>query len=167
LRAGRHDIVVATRRPRSTSLLVEPFADEEFVLVAAPEWAERLAGSELPDALADVPLISYAADLPIIRRYWRHVFDSTPRVNAALTVPDLRGVLTAVVAGAGWSVLPSYLCRAELGSGALRRLHVPAEPPINTAFLVQRLGAPLNPHVTLVRDRLLEAAKNWFDCPDH
>jgi DNA-binding transcriptional LysR family regulator len=166
LRTGRHDLVVAAQRPHSRSLLVEPFADEEFVLVAAPYWAERLAGARLPDALEDIPLISYATELPIIRRYWRHVFDTVPRVEPALTVADLRAMLTAVVAGAGWSVLPSYLCRAELDSGALRKLHVPADPPINTAYLVQRLGAPANPHLTLVRDRLLEAAKSWLACPD-
>lgn len=75
LRAGQHDLVIATRRPPGRTLLAEPLADEEFVLVAAPLWAERLAGRELPGALAEVPLLSYAEDLPIARRYWRHVFD--------------------------------------------------------------------------------------------
>ncbi|MGW4891976.1 LysR family transcriptional regulator [Kitasatospora sp. NPDC004240] len=161
LRAGRHDLVVATRRPRGRTLHAEPLADEEFVLVAAPLWAERLAGRELPAALHEVPLVSYAEDLPIARRYWRHVFERRLHARAALTVPDLRAVLAAVVGGAGWSVLPGYLCRAELASGALRVLHEPPDPPINTAYLVQRPGGPAGPHVALVRERLLEAAKGW------
>ncbi|MEV7773437.1 LysR family transcriptional regulator [Kitasatospora sp. NPDC086791] len=163
LRAGRHDLVVATRRPRGRTLLAEPLADEEFVLVAAPVWADRLArrdpaGQELPEALAELPLLSYAEDLPIARRYWRHVFDRRLDDRAALTVPDLRAVLAAVTAGAGWSVLPGYLCRAELASGALRLLHEPADPPINTAYLVRRPAGSANPHVSLVRERLLAAA---------
>ncbi|MET9964871.1 LysR substrate-binding domain-containing protein [Streptomyces sp. NPDC006356] len=51
LRAGRHDLVVATRRPRGRTLHAELLGDEEFVLVAAPVWAERLKGQELPTAL--------------------------------------------------------------------------------------------------------------------
>ncbi|MDH6709000.1 DNA-binding transcriptional LysR family regulator [Kitasatospora sp. MAA19] len=159
LRTGRHDLVVATRRPRGRTLLAEPLADEEFVLVAAPVWAERLAGRELPAALAEVPLLSYAEDLPIARRYWRHVFDRRLHARAAVTVPDLRAVLAAVTAGAGWSVLPGYLCRSELASGALRLLHQPADPPINTAYLVRRPAGSANPHVALVRERLLDAAR--------
>jgi DNA-binding transcriptional LysR family regulator len=161
LRAGRHDLVVATRRPRGRTLQAELLSDEEFVLVAAPQWAERVKGQDLPAAVEALPLIAYAEDLPIARRYWRHVFDRRLHAQAAITVPDLRGVLTAVTAGAGWSVLPSYLCQSELASGALRLLHQPEDPPINTAYLVQRPGSPTNPHVTLVREHLLSAAKTW------
>lgn len=161
LRAGRHDLVVATRRPRGRTLHAELLGDEEFVLVAAPVWAERLKGQELRTALENLPLIAYAEDLPIVRRYWRHVFDRRLHAEAAITFPDLRGVLTAVLAGAGWSVLPSYLCRTALASGALRLLHRPEDPPINPSFLVQRPGSSINPHVTIVRERLLAAAKDW------
>ncbi|GAA1983636.1 LysR family transcriptional regulator [Kitasatospora viridis] len=165
LRAGRHDLVVATGRPRGRSLHAEAFADEEFVLVAAPLWADRLGPAtpltDLPTALEALPLVSYAEDLPIARRYWRHVFDRRLTARAALTVPDLRGVLAAVTAGAGWTVLPSYLCRGELASGALRLLHQPADPPINTAYLVQRPGGSPNPHVALVRERMVAAARTW------
>ncbi|MEE1783705.1 LysR family transcriptional regulator [Streptomyces sp. SP17BM10] len=159
LRAGRHDLVIATSRPRGRTLSAEPLADEEFVLVAAPVWARRLEGRELPAALADVPLLSYAEDLPIARRYWRHVFGERLHARAAVTVPDLRAVVNAAAAGAGWSVLPSYLCRTELSSGALRLLHRPQDPPINTAYLVQRPAASADPHVTLVRERIVAAAR--------
>ncbi|MFG3260455.1 LysR family transcriptional regulator [Streptomyces sp. NPDC048172] len=161
---GRHDLVVATTRPRGRALTAVPLMDEEFVLVAAPSWAERLAGGgtdDLPAALHAVPLITYAEDLPIARRYWRHVFGKRLSCRAAVTVPDLRGVLSALTAGAGFSVLPRYLCLDELASGALVPLREPEDPPINTAYLVQRPGSAANPHVARVRDRLLEAARTW------
>ncbi|MGW7378158.1 LysR family transcriptional regulator [Streptomyces sp. NPDC054794] len=164
LRAGRHDLVIATRRPRGRTLSAAPLADEEFVLVAAPVWAERLKeplAAEGPAALHPVPLITYAEDLPIARRYWRHVFGRRLSCPAALTVPDLRGVLAAVVAGAGFTVLPRYLCLDQLASGTLVPLHDPDDPPINTAFLVQRPGTPDNPDVPRVRDHLLRAAHSW------
>jgi DNA-binding transcriptional LysR family regulator len=138
-----------------------PLTDEEFVLVAAPALAAATAGRELPAALQHVPLVSYAEDLPIVRRYWRHVFDRRLNCPAALTVPDLRGVLAAVAAGAGFSVLPRYLCQDALASGALVLLHDPEDPPINTAYLVQRPGSAGSPELSLVRDRLLAAARVW------
>ncbi|MEV4258548.1 substrate-binding domain-containing protein, partial [Spirillospora sp. NPDC049652] len=163
LRAGRFDLVVSTLRPRGRALLAEPFADETFVLVAAPSWAERLGPERLaadgPAALADVPLLSYADDLPILRRYWRHVFDTRLTAEPAVVVPDLRAVKAAAVAGLGVTVLPRYLCRAELADGSLRPLLDPPDPPINTAFLVQRAGARPSPHVGLVREHLREIAR--------
>ncbi|WP_425247199.1 LysR family transcriptional regulator [Streptomyces sp. NEAU-NA10] len=164
LRAGRHDLVIATTRPRGRALTSTPLTDEEFVLVAAPVWAERLgdrAAADLPAMLHSVPLITYAEDLPIARRYWRHVFGRRLSTPAAVTVPDLRGVLAAVVAGAGFTVLPRYLCLGELASGALVPLHEPDDPPLNTGFLVQRPGVVTHPDVTRVRDLLLSAGRTW------
>ncbi|MFB7653157.1 MULTISPECIES: LysR family transcriptional regulator [unclassified Streptomyces] len=164
LRAGRHDLVIATSRPRGRGLSAVPLADEEFVLVAAPALADRLRpalAAEGPGALHEVPLISYAEDLPIVRRYWRHVFGRRLTCRAAVSVPDLRAVVAMVAAGAGFSVLPRYLCAAELDSGALALLDEPEDAPINTAYLVHRPGAFDNPHVPLVRDHLLHAARAW------
>ncbi|MFF8860959.1 LysR family transcriptional regulator [Streptomyces sp. NPDC015139] len=164
LRAGRHDLVIATTRPRGRTVHAVPLADEEFVLVAAPVWAGRVADRtavEGPAALQDVPLITYAEDLPITRRYWRHVFGRRLSRTADMTVPDLRGVLAAVAAGAGFGVLPRYLCQELLDSGALVALLEPEDPPINTGFLVQRPGAPDNPDVARVRTSLLRAARTW------
>jgi DNA-binding transcriptional LysR family regulator len=115
----------------------------------------------VPAALHDIPLITYAEDLPIVRRYWRHVFGRRLNCRAAVSVPDLRAVLALVTAGAGFSVLPRYLCAGELASGALVLLDAPEDAPINTGFLVQRPGTSDNPHVTLVRNRLLEAGRTW------
>ncbi len=178
LRAGRHDLVIATTRPRGRTLHAVPLTDEEFVLVAAPVWAERLRGRQRarqsaegarpgarepfdPAVLHDVPLVTYAEDLPIARRYWRHVFGRRLSRTAAVTVPDLRGVRAAVAAGAGFSVLPRYLCQELLASGDLVALLEPEDPPINTGFLVQRPGAPDNPDVARVRALLLRAARGW------
>ncbi|MFJ9817667.1 LysR family transcriptional regulator [Streptomyces sp. NPDC101151] len=164
LRAGRHDLVIATTRPRGRTLDAVPLSDEEFVLVAAPVWAEPLTDrlpTEGPAALHSVPLISYADDLPIARRYWRHVFGRRLSCTAAVTVPDLRGVVAAVAAGAGFGVLPRYLCEDLLASGALVALLEPQDPPINTGFLVQRPGASDNPAVARVREFLLRSARTW------
>nr|WP_229925720.1 LysR family transcriptional regulator [Streptomyces longispororuber] len=165
LRGGRFDLVISTMRLRGRTLSAVPLADEEFVLVASPAWAQRIGpdrvAAEGAAALRGVPLVAYAEDLPIARRYWWHVFGERLTARPALTVPDLRGVRAAVVAGAGVTVLPRYLCLDELASGALVPLLLPEDPPINTGYLAQRPGTPDNPHVRLVRDRLLQAGPSW------
>ncbi|MBT2410396.1 LysR family transcriptional regulator [Streptomyces sp. ISL-12] len=162
MRAGRHDLVITTRRPRGRALASVPLADEEYVLVAAPPWADRVAGAEeVGAALREVPMVTYAEDLPILRRYWRTVFGRQLVADAAVTVPNLYAALAAVNSGAGYSVLPRSLCREQLDSGRLVLLHSPAEPPLNTLFLVQRPGADANPDVRRVRDHLRRAAGDW------
>jgi DNA-binding transcriptional LysR family regulator len=65
-----------------------------------------------------------------------------------------------VVAGAGVTVLPRYLCAAELADGRLRALLEPDLPPINTLYLMSRAGAP-HPSTAAVRDHLLRAGRDW------
>ncbi|PFG96465.1 DNA-binding transcriptional LysR family regulator [Saccharopolyspora erythraea NRRL 2338] len=163
LRAGQSDLVVSAIRPRGRSVSAVALMDEEFVLVAAPSWAARVGAIEAgdPAPLREAPLVTYAEDLPIARRYWRHVLGMRLTGQAAIVMPDLRGVQAAVEAGAGITVLPRYLCAAAIRSGALVPLLEPDDPPINTAFLVQRTGATEHPHVTLVRDLLVREARNW------
>ncbi|MFF8291506.1 LysR family transcriptional regulator [Streptomyces sp. NPDC016309] len=165
LRAGHHDLVIATYRPRGRALVAVPLMDEEFVLVAAPVWEDAIGtgrvAAEGAAALRGVPLVAYAEDLPITRRYWRHVFGTRLTARPSLTVPDLRGVLAAVAAGAGVAVLPRYLCLDELASGALVPLLSPEDPPINTAYLVRRPGTVDHPHLALVADLLLREARGW------
>jgi DNA-binding transcriptional LysR family regulator len=163
LRGGQHDLVVSTHRPRGRAVVTQELSTEDYVLVTGRRWAGVAARTdEGPDAaVRDVPLVAYAEDLPIVRRYWRAVLGRRLTTEAAVSMPDLRGVVAAVVAGAGWSVVPRYLCRAELDAGDLVLLHDPPEPPGNTVFLVQRPAAAANPDVARVAEALLDAGPGW------
>jgi DNA-binding transcriptional LysR family regulator len=142
---GRLDLVVSAIRPRRAGLHAEPLCDEEFVLVAAP-------GVDLSHLLA------YAEELPIIRRWWRHVLGTPPPKRAVLVVPDLRGLRAAAVAGIGATVLPRYLVEEELRTGALVDLMPTEDPPINTLYLATRAGSR---DLAEIRAVLLAAARNW------
>lgn len=160
--AGRFDLAISTVRPRRGGLVVTPFYDEELVLVAAPAVAARVDRSALrdqdPSSLSTLPMIAYGQERPLIRRYWSSAFGVPIRTSPAVVIPDLRGVAAAVEQGAGWSVLPRYLGRAALGSGALVELHRPQLPPINTMYLVVRAG-PLPASVRRVRSRLVSRTR--------
>ena len=57
-------------------------------------------------------------------------------MRAVVTAPDLRILLGMAEAGAGWTVLPDYLCADALAAGRL------AELPTDRAGLAQDRGVP-------------------------
>lgn len=106
--------------------------------------------------------MAYAEDMPIVRRYWRTVFGKQhPPVEPALTVPNLHAVVSAVSAGAGYSVVPRAICEDHIDDGRVVEINPSTETPLNTLFLVQRPGAETNPAVARVRDTLRTAAQGW------
>ena len=164
LASGLYDVVVSTVYPRVAGVVSVPLTDEEFVLVAAPKWAEKV-DEDLPsilEYLEKIPVISYAADLPIVRRYWRTVFErGTERMHPLATIPDLRGVADAVSRGLGMSVLPLYVVKNRLASGELVLLHEPEIAPLNTVHLATRQGAlHLHPWLRHVQDALIADARS-------
>ncbi|MEU3346332.1 LysR family transcriptional regulator [Streptomyces sp. NPDC006700] len=166
LSAGHHDLAISTARPRGGLLTAAPLCDEEHVLVAAPLWAERIAPATprrtVVPTLETVPVIEVHESLPFASRYWGSVFDARPATSGTVIVPDLRAVLTCVVAGAGLAVLPRYLCAAALGRGEIVPLHEPAVPPLRTYFLAVRTGTLAMPHIARAHEWLLRAATTWY-----
>ncbi|WP_328469554.1 LysR family transcriptional regulator [Actinoplanes sp. NBC_00393] len=150
LAAGRLDLVVSAIRPRRGGISAEPLCDEEFLLVGAPGLAFSAA-----------PLLAYAEELPIIRRWWRHVLGTPPPKRAVLVVPDLRGLRAAAAAGIGATVLPRYLVADELRAGTLVDLHPTEDPPINTIYLATRTAGRDEPHVSAARGALLMQGRLW------
>lgn len=156
LRVGSLDLVISAVRPRGRGLPSVPFFDEEFALVAAPALGIAHSPVLTRDALIDAPLLAYDRDVPILRRYWRHVFGIRLDREPALVFPDLRALAAAAVAGAGVTVLPTYLIADELADGRLVDLRPTDDPPINTLHLVRRPG-PLAEGVAVVEQALRAA----------
>jgi DNA-binding transcriptional LysR family regulator len=156
LRVGSLDLVISAVRPRGRTLPSTPLFDEEFALVASPSLGIEPSPSLAPSALAEAPLLAYDRDVPIVRRYWRHVFGIRLDREPALVFPDLRALAAAAVAGAGVTALPTYLLADELADGRLVDLRPTEDPPINTLHLVRRPG-PLAEGVAVVEQALRAA----------
>lgn len=165
LLADELDLVVATRRNAIRGLHFEPLFDESFVLVAGRRWSRQLDPASIAQdqeaALADVPLVAFDEELPILRKYWRECFGLALERPAGLVVPDLRAVCRAVAAGAGVSVVPRYLAADQLASGDLVQLHRPERPPTNPISLAYRSAGLRRPGVQDVRERLVHTAHAW------
>ncbi|WP_137845364.1 LysR family transcriptional regulator [Microbacterium sp. 2FI] len=162
---GALDVVVSSVRKPLKGIRYRGLVDEEFVLVGAPSLARTIDRGRLATdpatALQHLPLVAYDADLSIVRRYWRSQFGDRPANPVALTVPDLRGVLAAVAAGAGISALPRYLADAAIGAGTVEVLHRPGEAPINTLHLAISADTRMTASTKRVIDTLAERARDW------
>lgn len=162
--AGDLDLVIATRTAGRHDVEFEPLFDEELVLVAAPVWAERLDPSAIASvgaaALEGAPFVAFDEELPIIRRYFRLVFEARPAVSPALIVDDLRAIREALLAGAGVSVLPRYLVAEALRRGALLELHRPPQALFDTIFLAS-LADRRDPGSALLAATLKRVAPQW------
>jgi DNA-binding transcriptional LysR family regulator len=162
---GEFDLVLSTIRPRLRGITATALVDEEFALVASKETAARIPPGKLaeegPGLLDHFPLIAYGESLPIVRRYWRDVFESVSGRAPSVVVPDLRGVLAAVKSSGGVSVLPTYLCAEDLASGEIVALLEPEIPPINTLYLATRSGGLAEAELAAFHEHLLVKARMW------
>ena len=84
LETGQLDVLVSSVQPRRRGLRFAPVYDEHFVVVAHPRWADQAQHD-----IDSVPVLAYDAQLQIIRRSWRSVFDpaSGRRVGAGSAGP--------------------------------------------------------------------------------
>jgi hypothetical protein len=175
LRGGRFELVIATARPRGRTLTWEPSADEAFVLVAPPAWAARIGAgrvaAEGPAVLHGVPLVSYTEDrsadrAPLLAACPRH-----PARRAGRAGRD-HGARSARGAGGGRGrcrdhrTPPLSLPLPLTGRADVRRAGgaAGARGPADQHLVphpAPGLGSPDNPHVTLVRELLLQAAPTW------
>jgi len=167
LERGELELVIATQRLPAAGVEYVKLAEEHFVLVgslghAAPPVSDPPAthdASERVEAwLAAQRWISYAPELPIIRRFWQHAFGRRPDLQPALVIPDLRTIAKAVELGHGISVLPDYLCQAAVAAGRLRVLWQPPTPVANELWLAHRRVERTNANVRHALDLLAPAS---------
>lgn len=162
---GELDLVVSSIRPAHPAIRARGLIDEEFVLIGAPSLARTidtaLLAADPAPALVHLPIVAYDEQLSIVRRYWRSQFGHRPTNPVHVIVPDLRGILAAVVAGAGISALPRYLADPAISAGSVQTLHRPDESPINTLHLAVPAHPPPTAATSAVIARLLDTARTW------
>jgi len=165
LSAGELDLVVASKRVGGRGLEYRALYEETFALVGAPGWARRLSRKALDAgdarALLELPLLAYADDLPVIRRFFKDALGTPVSVAPSAVAPDLRALLALAEAGAGVTVLPRYLCAEALERGSLTELFRPAREPRNLIQLATRSRGALAPRIQRAVDTLHRAAAGW------
>lgn len=145
---GEADLAFTASPPDDARLAFQRVGAEALVAVVQPDRAgEGLAG----------PFVAYDLDLPLIRQWLAGNDLPAPAQAPAATAPDLRLLRAMAIAGAGWTVLPDYLCDAAVSAGRLVEIPAPRVRPMNDFNLVWTKGALRHPRVAFARNRLLDA----------
>lgn len=164
LERGDLELVIAAQRIPRPAIAYQQLFTERFLLVGAPGYRDLIppatSAQTIAATLQAAPWVAYAADLPMIRRFFRTGLERDLAPPETSTAPDLRAVRTMVVAGAGISVLPDYLCDRAIAMGKLVELWRPATPVTNTVWLATGRSSR-HPRVSLAIDLLGKAAATW------
>ena len=131
------DGVIATQKLSGRGLEFTKIFEESFVLVGS-RGLSMPADLEPHAWLGAQAWISYAPDLPIIRRFYRTHFERRPDFVPALIVPDLRAAVRALEIGQFVTVLPEYLCRTAIEAKRISLLWKPPTAPTNELWLAVR-----------------------------
>lgn len=127
--------MLSVRVPTGRALDGQVLRHKRVVLVAPGDAQPPADRGGLEVWLQTQPWVSHEPELGLLRRFWRQHFTGRLEVQPALTVPDLRTVLTAVEAGIGVALLPEFLCAEGRRAGRLLDLLGP-QPLFSREYLV-------------------------------
>jgi DNA-binding transcriptional LysR family regulator len=151
------DLAITASAPSDTRLDHARIAEERLLLVAAPEILRAIAAApNLEAGLQGAPCLAYDLDRPLVRTWLQQNGIALPEASPAFTAPDLRMLRALVSEGAGWTVLPDYLCEDALRARRLAVLPAPVASPVNPLNLVWARSALRHPRIAFARKTLLQ-----------
>ena len=91
----------------------------------------------------------------MIRTLWSAMFQTSPDMQAAFTIPDLRIIRELVMEGHGWSVISDIHCAKNLRDGTLVTPTHIETAPTNNLYLVWNKRMISNSKVARVKEVIL------------
>lgn len=158
LASGQIDMAIRVGWLVDSSLQARKIGSFRQCLVGAPAFADRIAAARDPDELVTLPFIAnMALREPLLWQFSRGDLDRRAvRLQASIAIDTTPGVLAAVLAGGGLSVLPDFLVADDLAgrlihilpqwqlpSGGIHTVYPAARfrPPKVTAFVEMLIAA--------------------------
>ncbi|SLN61160.1 HTH-type transcriptional regulator CatM [Pseudoruegeria aquimaris] len=159
LLADEVDLAFTASEPQDARLAAHRIGQERLLAVAAPTLAPRITAKVLPQT----PLLAYDQDLPLVRDWLSANELPLPSSPPAVTAPDLRLLRSLACEGAGWTVLPDYLCSGQIAAGTLAEIKPPRTTPHNAFFLVWARAALRHPRIAFARTEILRVLDGAAD----
>ncbi|MBN2419602.1 MAG: LysR family transcriptional regulator [Deltaproteobacteria bacterium] len=168
LREGRLDFAFAdifVRKGEFTRELavysIEPVIDEELILVCSRTYFEKKLRKEQGiRELMNGDFISYQLHYPALRSWFRHHYNKHAiKLNIAMTIENVEGVLEGVRNNIGMGILPSHIIRDQLGKGELIHIRTRKKELINHISLIQLLDKVPN----MTERTFLEYFRNFIN----
>jgi DNA-binding transcriptional LysR family regulator len=163
---GQADLGITAFPLEERRLRSEVIRQEPVRAVAAPAVAARLcAAPDLADALAAEPALAYSMERPFVESWLTTNRLSHGPVNPALGGQDLRALRHLATEGFGWTVLPDYLCRAQIERGELVEIPAPLAPLTASYNLIWSPAALRHPRIAHARQMLLSGLRRLPESP--
>ncbi len=137
--AGGYDMAVRIGDLQDSSLVAQRLGDIRRVAIASPAYVKRFGEPREPKDLAHHRGIGYSVVED--KRFWRFVDPRTgkvevPRIRSRLVLNTGDALCAAAVAGAGVTVLPTFMVHRQVVSGELVVLMLPWEKAPTAAHVV-------------------------------
>ena len=157
--SGRIDMAIRVGWLTDSSLQARKIASFRQLLVGAPSFADRIAAARDPEDLATLPFIAnMALREPLLWQFSRGDLDRRAvRMQASIAIDTTPGVLAAVRAGGGLSVLPDFLVTDDLASGKLSNAFPEWRLPSGGIYTVYPAARFRPPKVTAFVEMLIAA----------
>jgi DNA-binding transcriptional LysR family regulator len=122
--SGEVDLAIRVGWLADSGLQSRKIGSFRQLLVATPAFAKQLIAVRGPEDLATLPFIANTALREPLLWHFSHddVEQRSARMQASIAIDSTPGVLAAVRAGGGLSVLPDFLVTSELTSGRLKHV---------------------------------------------
>jgi phosphonate transport system ATP-binding protein len=141
--AGSLDLAFVGAREPHPDLCYEHFADDEIVLVAAPNLALLPADPLTASALASLPRVERtlgSGTRTVVEDYFANMGAPLDPSAVALEVGTLVGLKAAVISGVGVAFVSRRAVSAELRSGVLKELPIQSARIRRRIFALWRIG---------------------------
>ncbi|MDH2435412.1 LysR family transcriptional regulator [Pokkaliibacter sp. MBI-7] len=153
---GHCDLGVSAFPTSDKRLHCERIRSERLLAVAAPAVIERISRSpSLDKALTQEPLLAYNLEIPLVDSWAARNKLKLGQIIPALIGQDLRTLRSVLCKGFGWSVLPEYLCHAQIEKGELQELPGTAVDDALSYYLIWTPSALRQARVAHARQTLL------------
>jgi DNA-binding transcriptional LysR family regulator len=151
LLSGEFDLAHFTTHVVHPQIVIEKLYHQEFILVGHPAFKKQRSA----EGLQKLPWIAYDESLLFISEYFQHVFNQPFAGSVKLLIKDLWGILEAVSAGIGVTVMPAQYCKDLLNAKKIQVLFTPQKALTHQSYLGWKQGALNDPKIKLVKELLL------------
>ncbi|HSI40712.1 MAG TPA: LysR family transcriptional regulator [Xanthobacteraceae bacterium] len=159
LSSGAVDMAIRVGWLADSGLQARKIGSFRQILVAAGAFAERREAALEPEDLARLPFVAnLALREPLLWHFSRGDLNRrTVRMHGSIAIDTTPGVLAAVAAGGGVSVLPDFLVADALAAGRLVHLLPEWQLPSGGIYAVYPAARFRPPKVTAFVDMLIAA----------
>ena len=156
-----YDLALRVGPLADSSLVARPLGSSERLLAAAPDCIARYGRPETPDQLAQLPCVGFGEQRSghgtWLLKHGRR--SQRVRYKPVLRCDDMATIYQAVLAGVGVALMPTFVCRGALESGALDRILPDWSGPTARFYLVYPERRLMPARVRLLIDFLIACGK--------